>query len=297
MKFEKLRDEFIVYLRDIRNYSPCTLDAYKRCLKFFFSYTGSLSPSLLKIEHVWEYRSYMMKKKYHPNTIHYHLIGIRAFLKFCKIKGIKILDFERVDVGRRVREQVEYLTPDEIERLLCAVEVNSVKDLRDKAMIELLCSSGMRISEMLRLNRQDVNEDNLTKRYFPIIGKGRKRRLAFINLRTADALRRYLAFRLDKEEPLFINHFYRSEPGESRRRLGRDGFKLVLRYYAKKAGITEKIVTAHTLRHSFATTLLKKGTDLYTIKELLGHTFITSTQIYLHVENKDLQRAHDKAFN
>lgn len=279
---------FLKYLRTVKNYSDSTNEAYERDIRYFINWLNERSLLDVVIEDVWAFRDSLIKDDYHQNTINHIMIAVRQFYRFLKIKRLPVLDWGLIDVGRKIRAEVDFLTLDEVEKLIDSVEVRDVKDLRDKTMISMLYSSGLRISELVSLNRADID---FKTRQFRVIGKGKKPRTAFYDRRTAALLKKYLMCRFDDKPELFINMYSKNDTT----RLTRSGFQPIIRHYALKAGLTKK-VTAHILRHTFATRLVKKKVDIHKIKELLGHTYITTTQIYTHLENSDLKHAHSRVF-
>ena len=223
----------------------------------------------------------------------YHLIALRGFLKYLAKRNIKSLDPVLVELPRTHRPQVTFLHVDEIDRILAEIPLDTEDGLRDRAIFELLFSTGLRISELTGLNRGDVN---LTRREFMVRGKGQKDRPVFISQSAADAVQDYLDERKDKLPALFLNNS-RNQPmvGTSGdyRRLTPRSIERIINKYVRAAGIT-KHVTPHTLRHSFATDLLMNGADLRSVQSLLGHSNISTTQIYTHVTDPHLKDVHEK---
>lgn len=226
-------------------------------------------------------------------TQSYHLIALRGFLKYLVRRGIKSLEPSLIDLPKTTRKQVTFLHFDEVERLIKAIPEDSEPGLRDRAIIELLFSSGLRISELVNLNRDSIN---LARREFMVRGKGSKDRPIFISQSAADHLSAYLSIRKDTLVPLFIS--YSKNPGTPDtsgdfRRLSARSIERFIQNYAKIAGIT-KHVTPHTLRHSFATDLLINGADIRSVQSMLGHSDISTTQIYTHVTDAHLREIHQK---
>lgn len=223
----------------------------------------------------------------------YHLIALRGFLKYLAKRNIKSLDPTLVELPHVVRKQVTFLHYDEIESLLEQIDTSSETGLRDRAIIELLFSGGLRISELVKLNRDSINLD---RREFVVRGKGRKDRPVFISETAADCVRAYLDARTDTLAPLFLNNSKNlSTPDTSGnyRRLTARSIERLVQKYAKAAGIT-KHVSPHTLRHSFATDLLMNGADLRSVQTMLGHADISTTQIYTHITDSHLKEVHEK---
>jgi len=189
---------------------------------------------------------------------------------------------------------VEYLSREELERLFLTVNADGIRGLRDTAILETLYSTGLRVSELVSLNRSQVD---LVRREFMVRGKGRKTRIVFLSDRAAEAIEKYLASRSDNFDALFLNYRHSKQKEDitlgEKRRLSTVMVEYLVRNYARKAGIIKK-VTPHVLRHSFATELLINGADIRSVQEMLGHASITTTQIYTHLTNKRLREVHEK---
>ena len=226
-------------------------------------------------------------------TQSYHLIALRGFLKYLAKRGIHSLDPSLVDLPRAAKKQVTFLHFDEIERLLAEIPIDTETGLRDRAIIELLFSGGLRVSELCNLNRDSIN---LARREFMVRGKGKKDRPIFIDQTTADHLEEYLSARSDTLPALFLNNSSNQNIPDTSgdfRRLSTRSIERIIQKYARLAGIT-KHVTPHTLRHSFATDLLMNGADLRSVQSLLGHANIATTQIYTHITDPHLKEVHEK---
>jgi site-specific recombinase XerD len=253
-----------------------------------------ITPEWLRQYRLWLNR-YMTdrKKGLSVTTQNYHLIAFRGFLKYLSKRGIKSLDPTLVELPRTHRPQVTFLHVDEIDRILAEIPLDNETGLRDRAILELLFSSGLRVSELINLNRDHVN---LERREFMVRGKGQKDRPVFISQAAADAVQDYLDERKDSLPALFLNNS-RNQPmvgtkGDYRRLTPRS-IERIINKYVRMAGIT-KHVTPHTLRHSFATDLLSNGADLRSVQSLLGHANISTTQIYTHVTDPRLREVHEK---
>lgn len=226
-------------------------------------------------------------------TQSYHLIALRGFLKYLAKRGIHSLDPSLVDLPRAAKKQVTFLHFDEVERLLAEIPIDTETGLRDRAIIELLFSGGLRVSELCNLNRDSIN---LARREFMVRGKGKKDRPIFIDQTTADHLEEYLSARSDTLPALFLNNSSNQNIPDTSgdfRRLSPRSIERIIQKYAHLAGIT-KHVTPHTLRHSFATDLLMNGADLRSVQSLLGHANIATTQIYTHITDPHLKEVHEK---
>ncbi len=223
----------------------------------------------------------------------YHLIALRGFLKYLARRGIKSLDPSLVDLPHVIRKQVTFLHYDEVEDMLNEIDTSTESGLRDRAIIELLYSGGLRVSELVGLNRDSIN---LERREFMVRGKGSKDRPIFISEACADRVRDYLDARTDSLPALFLNNSRNLQAVDTSgnyRRMTARSVERIVEKYARLAGIT-KHVSPHTLRHSFATDLLMNGADLRSVQSMLGHADISTTQIYTHVTDAHLKEIHDK---
>lgn len=226
-------------------------------------------------------------------TQSYHLIALRGFLKYLAKREIKSLDPSLVELPHVIRKQVTFLTVDEVDRLLNQIDLSTESGLRDRAIIELLYSGGLRVSELINLNRDSIN---LERREFVVRGKGSKDRPIFISEAAADRIAEYLGARSDSLPALFLNNSKNTgtvDTSGNHRRLTARSVERIIEKYARMAGIT-KHVSPHTLRHSFATDLLMNGADLRSVQSLLGHADVSTTQIYTHVTDHHLKEIHDK---
>jgi len=233
-------------------------------------------------------------------TQNYHVIALRAFLKYLAKQDIETLAAEKLELPKTPSRQVQFLEPDEIKRLFEAVasETDTLTRLRDLAILELLFSTGLRVSELAGLTKRSVNVD---KDEFSVRGKGDKIRVAFLSAEAKTALKEYLKARRDTSPALFIPHRQKKSvekqidemDEEKANGLTARSIQRIVKKYARAAGIT-KDISPHTLRHSFATDLLINGADLRSVQEMLGHSSITTTQIYTHVTNKQLKEIHKK---
>ncbi len=294
------------YLRNIRNASAYTLRNYSRSLDLLQETVGDITLEKLSIEKIDDYRDRIFEIKSSRSgepisraTQNLYLIPIRAFLKFCHQRDLakNLISPEKIELVKPDPRDVSGITSEELNRMR---EFNGSKNeqinLRDRAIIEMLFSTGLRISELVALNRENVN---LKTREFSVIGKGRKIRVVFLTEQAAELLEKYLDTRTDNFPPLFLNarqnkHEFETN-GESRR-LTRTAIEVMVRDRGRKCGITRP-VTPHVLRHTFATTLLRNGADIRSVQEMLGHSNISTTQIYTHVVNADLKKTHEKFLN
>ena len=223
----------------------------------------------------------------------YHLIALRGFLKYLARRDIKSLDPSLVELPHIIRKQVTFLHFDEVEEMLNQIDLSTESGLRDRAIIELLYSGGLRVSELVGLNRDSIN---LERREFMVRGKGSKDRPIFISQSAADRVQDYLDMRTDSLPALFLNNSRNLQAVDTSgnyRRMTVRSVERVVEKYARLAGIT-KHVSPHTLRHSFATDLLMNGADLRSVQSMLGHADISTTQIYTHVTDAHLREVHEK---
>lgn len=294
----ELLDDYLDYLEVEKNRSKKTRENYGRYLRRFLDWARIDSPREITAELIRKFRLYLNRLEegggapLKKNTQNYHIIALRNFLKYLAKRDIEVLSAEKIELGKQPARQVEFLEVDELERLLSAPEGDSFKARRDRAILELLFSTGLRVSELCALNRDSFN---LKKDEFSVRGKGDKIRVVFLSVTAREALKKYLEKRSDVEEALFIHETKHPEK-ETELRLTPRSVQRIIKFYAAKAGIAGKKVTPHTLRHSFATDLLMNGADLRSVQEMLGHSSITTTQIYTHITDKQLREVH-RAFH
>lgn len=305
--------------------SPYTQRNYRHYLGRFAEFFGEeRSLTELTAREVKQFRLHLTQledKNGQPlstKTQNYHIIALRAFLKHARKHDIDTLAPEKIELAKEPAREVEYLDREELERLFRSVEEVyqermqaasrrrtaprpaflrqlELRARRDTAILELLYSTGLRVSELARLDREHIS---LERREFTVRGKGGKRRLVFISARAKAATEAYLSLRTDGHAPLFLNYSRRTSGAEdvldnSARRLSTVAIEAMVRSYAAHAGIMKK-VTPHVLRHSFATELLINGADIRSVQEMLGHSSITTTQIYTNITNKHLKDVHEK---
>lgn len=298
---ETLITDFLEYLELEKNASPKTLKNYNHYLARFLEFTGDIDPSTIDLSLVRKYRLYLSrfidpvtKKPLKRVTQNYFMIALRAFLRYLARSDVKTLSAEKVELGDQDPSPLRVLDPESLERLLNAPDISEISGIRDKTILELLFSTGLRVSELASLDRDQINLD---RREFGVVGKGGKERVVFLSDAAVDWLDRYLASRKDSFKPLFIRYQGKvevSDDGEKMRLTPRSVERIVEKY-VKTAGLSIK-ATPHTLRHSFATDLLINGADIRSVQEMLGHSNISTTQIYTHITNKQLKEVH-KAFH
>lgn len=291
-----LLNEFLEHLEIEKNRSPKTIENYKHYLERFLGWSKATAPSDITFDLIRSYRLHLNRladskgKNLKKITQNYHVIAIRNFLKYLAKRDIKSLAAEKIEVGKNRTKEIEFLTPEELQRLLESPSAQDIKSLRDKAILELLFSAGLRVSELTSLNRDQLN---LNRQEFSVRGKGDKIRIVFISNDARYALERYLEKRMDIDEALFVRYSTINESAKGTKRLTPRSVQRIVKFYAAKAGIV-KDVHPHTLRHSFATDLLSNGADIRSVQTMLGHSSIITTQIYTHVTNKQLKEIHQK---
>ncbi len=298
MQFSKAKTDFLEYLEIEQNRSQKTIANYDHYLTRLSDYAGDISVKDIDAELIRKWRLWLNRlgtntsDELGKSTSNYHLIALRSFLKFCAKRDIPALTADKIELARTKRKQVTFLNEDELERLFAQPDLTTLAGLRDRAILELLFSSGLRVSELVGLDRDHIN---LKRREFMVRGKGQKDRPIFISVEAADWLHKYLDKRQDKTRPLFTRYSGAHKvdlTGNYHRLTARSVQRLVARY-ALLAGIT-KHVSPHTLRHSFATDLLMNGADLRSVQAMLGHSNIATTQIYTHVTDPHLRAVHEK---
>lgn len=294
---EKQVKKFLNHLEIDLGRSARTLENYAHCLHRFIRTTRLTRPQDITYDIIHEYRLTLNRRETRlgntlkKNTQSHHVIVLRSFLRFLTKQDIDTLPPEKIEVGRTPIRQVDFLEPNEVERLILATAGSTLRSLRDRAMLELLFSTGLRVSELTRLDRQHID---LEKEEFSVRGKGDKLRIVFISPSAKGALERYLNKRTDTDPALFIALSSAQKPGDGGReslRLTPRSIERIVKHSATKAGII-KDVHPHTLRHTFATDLLANGADIRSVQAMLGHASITTTQIYTHVTDEHLKEIH-----
>jgi site-specific recombinase XerD len=298
MLFSKAKTNFLEYLEIDQNRSQKTIANYDHYLTRLIDYAGDITVDEITPELIRKWRLWLNRlgtntsDELGKNTLNYHLIALRSFLKFCAKQNIISASPEKVELARVKRKQVTFLSPEELTRLFDQPDINTLQGARDRAILELLFSSGLRVSELVGLDKDHIN---LKRREFTVRGKGQKDRPIFISEEAADWLQKYLDMRTDNVKPLFVRYSGKKQvdlSGNYHRLTARSVQRLVARY-ALLAGIT-KHVSPHTLRHSFATDLLMNGADLRSVQAMLGHSNISTTQIYTHVTDPHLKSIHER---
>lgn len=295
----EMKRQFLEHLEIERGRSIKTVENYDRYLERFFAFAKVKKVSELTEEQIREFRLHLNRQagtkvggRMEPmkrRTQNYYLIALRAFLKFLRKRGIEALSPERIELAKVPERSLDLISPTELKRLMKAPDLKTLEGKRDKAILDLLFSTGLRISELCGLSIDDVD---LTRDEFSVRGKGEKVRVVFLSETAKDSLRDYLKARKDLDDALFVRYGRKANDG-GEPRLQPRAVQRLLKHYAAQAGITRK-VTPHVIRHSFATDLLSNGADLRSVQALLGHAHIGTTQVYTHVIDKHLREVHKK---
>ena len=298
MLFAKAKTDFLEYLEIEQNRSLKTIQNYDHYLTRLIDFAGDIQikeidPELIRKWRLWLNRlGTNTSDELSKTTQNYHLIALRSFLKYCAKRDIPALAADKIELARTTRKQVTFLNEEELERLFAQPDLNTLAGMRDRAILELLFSSGLRVSELVGLDRDHIN---LKRKEFMVRGKGQKDRPIFISPEAAKWVEHYLSEREDTAKPLFVRYSGSKKvdlSGNFHRLTARSVQRIVARS-ALLAGIT-KHVSPHTLRHSFATDLLMNGADIRSVQAMLGHSNIATTQIYTHVTDPHLRSVHEK---
>ncbi len=296
-QIDQLKREFLEHVEIEKGNSLLTVRNYEHYLARFFEFGKISDPKDINDDKIREFRLYLNRQSgvkvkgqqagtLKKNTQNYHLIALRSFLKYLMKRGITSLPPDRIELAKIKERHLDLISIEELERLLKATDGTTDQNVRDKAILELFFSTGLRLSELCSLNR----DLDLSKDEFSIRGKGEKVRVVFLSETAKDAIRKYLKSRKDLDEPLFVQQsFNRKGTG----RLTPRSIERIVKQAAIKAGISKK-VTPHVIRHSFATDLLSNGADIRSVQMMLGHANIATTQIYTHVTDKQLRDIHKK---
>ena len=296
----ELIDQFLEYLEIEKNCSKLTIRDYRHYLEVFEKWMSTSLPDKniknLDLQDVRKYRVFLANRADAKGmtlkrvTQNYYVIALRSFLRFLIKNDYQTLEPSKIDLPKTESRSLKFLERDQVDRLVTSVDTTREEGIRDRTLLELLFSTGLRVSELVKLNRDQINLD---RKEFGVIGKGGRARLVFVSDRAAQWIKRYLDKREDLYKPLFIR-YSGTKTGENsgeRMRLTARSVERVVKKYVRKSRIPVD-ATVHTLRHSFATDLLTNGADIRSVQEMLGHKNIATTQIYTHVTNKQLRDVH-----
>lgn len=302
-QISKLKTEFLEHCEIEKNCSLYTLRNYDHYLTRFLGWSRISKPSDITQELVRKYRIFLNRveddkgNRLKKITQNYHVIAIRAFLKYLAKRDVKALAPEKLELADTPTRTVEFLEPEELERLFESPKTTTLLGTRDRAILEMLFSTGLRVSELVKLDRASIN---ILKGEFSVRGKGDKPRIVFLSEPAKYWVSLYLKKRSDTSKALFVRED-RARKKESQveadeiergvYRLSPRTIQRIVKKHATRAGIVKK-VTPHVLRHSYATDLLSNGADLRSVQSLLGHSSVTTTQIYTHVTNRQLKEVH-----
>jgi site-specific recombinase XerD len=284
-EIEKLLRDYLNHLEIEKNRSPKTRENYEHYLKEFLKFSKIKTAKEITDGAVREFRMALARREMKRVTQSYYVIALRNFLKYLAKRDIKALAAEKIELPKTPSRQIEVLEYHDLERLLHAPKGNDLRSLRDRAILETFFSTGLRLSELCALSRYlDLKRGEISVR-----GKGDKLRVVFVSDSARDSIKKYLEKRGDAEEKLFVSL---DKKGKVIGPITPRAVQRLVVLRARQAGIAKKI-HAHQLRHSFATDLLINGADLRSVQELLGHSNISTTQIYTHLTNKELREVHE----
>lgn len=292
-ELQRLKREFLEYTEIEKGRSLKTVENYDRYLTRFLEHTQAkkakdVDPDMIREYRLWLNRQAAGNDTLKKRTQNYYLIALRAFFKYILKRGFQVVPPESIELAKVSERQIDLITIEELNRLLSAPDTSDIRGLRDRAMLELLFSTGLRVSELASLPRDlDIGAEE-----FSVRGKGEKVRVVFISPEARSALKEYLNKRKDMEDAMFVNVVPDTKKAAPTRLTTRS-IERIVKHYAIKAGISKK-VTPHVIRHSFATDLLSNGADLRSVQALLGHANISTTQIYTHITDKALRETHKK---
>jgi len=305
MTLELLIAEFLEYLEIQKGCSPLTIREYRHYLDRFRNWATENSPATkpedINLELIRRYRLYLAHLPARDGlplqrvTQSYYIVALRAFLRYLLVqRDIPTLSPDKIELPKQSSRSITFLNPEQMERLLNSPKISNIIGLRDRAILETLFSTGLRVSELVSLNRDQVD---LERKEFGVKGKGNKMRVVFLSDTAARWIERYLRSSQDNFKPLFIRHSGKVDAQKSgeKMRLTARSIQRIVAKHAKRSGLPIE-ATPHTLRHSFATDLLISGADIRSVQEMLGHESIRTTQVYTHVTNRHLKEVH-KAFH
>lgn len=300
MDIKTAKTQFLEYVEIEKGLSLKTVRNYDHYLSRFFEFEKIAKAKDINEESVREFRLFLNRQagmktrgqsaaSMKKNTQNYHLIALRSFLKYLMKRGIESLSPEKIELAKTAQRSLDLISVDELNRLLSAPKGDDLNALRDRAILELFFSTGLRVSELASLNK----DLDLSKDEFSIRGKGEKVRVVFLSSEAKEAIKKYLKARKDMDEAMFISSspIKNKNSGKSEPRLTPRSIERLVKKYAIMAGISKK-VTPHVIRHSFATDLLQNGADIRSVQMMLGHANIATTQIYTHVTDTKLREIH-----
>lgn len=297
MKLSLLITDFLEYLEVDKGASQKTIQNYDHYMKRFLDYTGDLDPKEIDLVKVRKYRLYLSRftdpktnKPLKRVTQNYFMIALRAFLRYLAKQDIESLSAEKIELGETEASPIKTLDEESLQSLFDAPDTLQKSGIRDRALLETLFSTGLRVAELTSLNTDTINLD---RKEFSVVGKGQKERVVFLSDSAIKWLDQYLRVRKDSFKPLFIRFQGKVDPADTgeKMRLTPRSIERIVEKYVKGVGLSVK-ATPHTLRHSFATDLLINGADIRSVQEMLGHSNISTTQIYTHITNKHLKDIH-----
>ena len=301
--------EFLEYIELERGHSQLTIRNYESYLTKFAEFAegqGIKDVSKIDLELIKKWRLALHRRKLSIKTLNYYMIALRSFLKYLSKTDVESLVPEKIELADTPDREIKFLEEEELKRLLETNTGKNDKELRDRAILEVLFSTGVRVSELVALNRDQIN---LERGEFSVLGKGGKARVVFLSDSAVEWLDKYLRTRFDQAEPLFVSlklkvksekkindakeENKKEKPKKEESRLTTRQVQRIVQDAAKKAGLVKQ-VTPHVLRHSYATDLLRAGADLRSVQSLLGHSSVTTTQVYTHITDKHLREIHRK---
>lgn len=297
METKSAKTQFLEYLEIEKGLSLKTVENYDRYLSRFFEFAKIKNIENITEDKLREFRIFLNRQlgvkvkgqsqsNLKKNTQNYHLIALRTFLKYMMKRGVSTMTPDKIELAKISQRSLDLISVEELDRLLNAPEGDSPSALRDRAVLELFFSTGLRVSELASLNK----DLDLSKDEFSIRGKGEKVRVVFLSESAKDSIRKYLKSRKDFDEAMFVQ-FSKNKTDKKNARLTPRSIERLVKKYAIKAGISKK-VTPHVIRHSFATDLLQNGADIRSVQMMLGHANIATTQIYTHVTDSQLKEIH-----
>ena len=281
-------ERFVNYLKYTKNASEKTIENYSLWINRFIDYVWDVDAGQVKMIHIQDFRTYLIKQWLSQKTVNYHAVGLRSFFKFMLRNDVETLSPEKIDLAKIPPRRVSYLSEVQVQEILDApaiYEKNPLKILRDKAILATLYWTWLRVTELITLKTSEIR---LNENQFSVIWKWSKLRSVFLTKDAKQKIKQYILARWDDSEYLFISLSQNSYGNP----LSRNSVEQLVKEYAKVVWLEER-VTPHTLRHSFATSLLRRGADIRSVQALLWHSSIQTTQIYTHVDDKYLQKVHN----